>query len=184
MALELVTVRARTRGKNPQEFQYQGVGRLTERPVLTGEKEVIKKIVDGKEVAEEVAKPVRREDGSEVKVDDIDASGLVEGTPQGLQEVISLFGTIKSETPALQRVIDGALNWFNVLQRKAASPVQEQVTEDELTPLVTELVAKGILSADDVSVWRRTITSGAKLVEMDRLEYVKMTPQYKKLKAA
>jgi hypothetical protein len=33
MAIELVTVKARTRGKSPVEFQYQGVGKITPRKV-------------------------------------------------------------------------------------------------------------------------------------------------------
>lgn len=192
MALELVTVKARTRGKSPQEFSYQGVGRITEREVMSGKEEQAKN-ADGTPKVDEQGKPVmvpapvRREDGSAVTVHDIDASGIVPGTPEGLNEVIELFGKIpaknEQDTP-LQRIIDGALNWYNVQARKAASPVTEQVTEDELTPIVTELVSKGILSEDNVAVWRRNVTSGAKLVEMDRLDYVKMTKEYKKLKAA
>lgn len=190
--LELVTVKARTRGKTPKEFTYQGVGKLTEREVMSADEEPAKNEdgtpkldAEGKPVMEKA--PVRDAQGNPVKVDDIDATGLVPGTPEGLQEVIELFGKIpakdEKDTP-LQRIIDGALNWYNVQARKAASPVVEVTNEDELTPIVNELVEAKILKADDVAVWRRTITSAAKLMEMDRVTYAKMSPHYKKLNKA
>lgn len=176
--LNLVTVQARTRGKSPQMFSYQGVGRLTEREVLGKDGETIKDA-----------------EGNPVKVHDIDASGVTDD----VNEVLNLFGTIPArkikdaegnevddpkDTP-LQRVIDGALNWFNVLARKAASPVSEAApSEDELTPIVAELIAAGILTEDTSAVWRRTVTTGAKSVEMERIDFAKMTKEYKKLAAS
>lgn len=175
MALELVKVHARTRGKSPQEFDYMGVGKVTPRPVL------------GKDGAE-----LKREDGSIVTVDDIDASGATED----VNDVISLFATIPARTiknengeevpdpkdTPLQRFIDGGLNWFNVLARKAASPVTETVTEDELSPIVAQFIEHGIFTGEnDESTWRRAVTQSAKLFEMERIDAAKQTKQYKEL---
>lgn len=186
--LNLVTVKARTRGKTPKEFTYEGVGKLELRTVMSGKDEV-KKDEKGAPVLDEDGKPkmvqapLRNEDGSEVQVHDIDASGVT----SDLQDVINLFAKVpakdEKDTP-LQRVIDGALNWYNVLARKAASPVVEVVTEDELSPIVAELITAGLLTEDNASVWRRNVTSGAKLIDTDRLDYVKMTKEYKKLVAS
>lgn len=118
---------------------------------------------------------------SYIEVQDLDASGVTDN----LQEVIDLFGTIpakdEKDTP-LQRVIDGALNWFNVQARKAASPVAEVEKDDELTPLVTDMVKNGVLAQDNVAVWRRAVSTGAKSIEVTRLEFAEMTKEVKKFR--
>jgi len=63
MALSLVTVRARTRGKGPKEFTYQGVGRLTPRQVTNKDGLPIRK--DGKEL-EFTETPVVDDKGNKV----------------------------------------------------------------------------------------------------------------------
>lgn len=186
MALELVTVKARTRGKTPVEFSYQGVGKLTERTVMSGKEEPAKN-EDGTPKLDEKGQPVmvqapaRDAQGNPITVHDVDVNGIT----TDVQDVINLFAShpVEGKTPA-QRLIDGALLGFNIEQRKAASPVVEVDKEDELTPLITELIAKSILSQDDVAVWRRNITSGAKMVEVSRLEYAEMTKEVKKLRKA
>jgi hypothetical protein len=71
MALTLVKVRARTRGKNPQTFEYNGYGKLVPRKVM------------GKD-----GKPLQV-DGKEIEIDDLDTTGAVEESQ--LQEVLDLF---------------------------------------------------------------------------------------------
>lgn len=189
--LELVNVKARTRGKSPQLFEYNGVGRLTEREVLSGEKEQ-KVGEDGKPVFEEdgktpvlVAGTIKDENGKPLVVHDIDATGIVDASAEGaLDEVIALFSSVSSEKAPLQRIVDGALNWFNVLQRKAASPVVEVDKDDELSPIIAEMVAYGILKAEDVPVFRRNVTSGAGMTEQPKLEYIKLLKHWKQLQAA
>lgn len=198
MALELVEVRSRTRGKSPQMFSFKGVGKVTPRPVLDKDgAEIPAKDENGKIITQEVKQ--KDENGNEVTVtvpvpvtvDDIDATGVT----NNIQEVVELFSQIPARMikdeqgndvpdPAdqpLQRVIDGALNWFNVLARKAASPVTEVVTEDELTPIIAELVAAGFLKAEGEATWRRAVTTSAKLFEMERIDAAKMTKEYKAL---
>ena len=198
MALNLVTVRSRTRGKSPQEFQFQGIGRLAERRVLDKDNQPIVLDKDGNAVAptyekDEKGQPTDKvvlEEGQRfVFVDDISAAGITNNP----QEVLDLFGTIParkvkdaegnevddpSDTP-VQRMIDGALNWYNVLARKEASPVTEQVSEDELTPIVSDLIAKGLLTEESSATWRRAVTSGAKAIDMKRVDFAKMTKEYK-----
>ena len=169
--LSLVTVKARTKGKTPVEFTYQGVGKLEERPVRTkdGDKQV-DLIVDGKSII----------------VHDVDAAGIT----SDMAEVVALFDAnplvdkdgIKVETTSLQRIIDGALNWFNVQNRKAASPSVEIEKEDELTPLVSALIDGRILNGDNEGTWRRTVTMAAKQTDMERIEYVRLTKEFKALR--
>lgn len=216
--LNLVTARARTRGKSPVEFTFQAVGRLAPRfvsdkdgnPILVdGEgkqvKYSLKKVGDKEELPFEKdskGNPVAPEGTRFVEVDDVQSNGLTDN----LQEVIDLFGALSekergtvtvSETDAegkvttkqvprspLQMVIDSALDGYNYASRKSAAPVTEQVTEDELTPITQAMVEKGILSEQDATTWRRTMTGTAKLMEVDRLTFAKTSPQYKKLIAA
>jgi hypothetical protein len=166
MSLELVTARARTRGKSPVEFTYQAVGRLRPRKVLDKDQN-----------------PVKRADGSEVEVDDVETTSLTED----FNDVLTLLGSLTEEergkrTP-LQMAIDSTLEGFNYNSRKNAAPVTEQVTEDELTPITVAFVEKQLMTDTEATTWRRTITQAAKLMEMERLDYVKLAPQYKKLLA-
>ena len=164
--LELVTARARTRGKSPVEFTYQAVGRLRPRKVLDKE-----------------GNPVKRADGSEVEVDDVETNAVT----SDFQDVLNLFGSLNAEERGnrepLQMAIDFALEGFNYTSRKNAAPVTEQVTEDELTPVTAALVEKQIMDETGATTWRRTVTQAAKMFESDRLEYAQKTPQYKKLLA-
>lgn len=200
--LALVTVRARTRGKAPQSFTYSGVGKLTERKVIgkSGNPIVLNakgeqvdyafdkdgklETVDASLTVDDKGNLVLPEGYSYDVVDDIDASGLT----SDVQEAIDFLGTLSSEQRGgkepLQFMIDGSLNYANIMARKAASPVTEVQTEDELTPIIAEMVQHGILNEDSIPVWRRNVTSGAKLVEMERSDYVKMTKEYKKLQKA
>ena len=196
MSLELVTVRARTRGKSPVEFQYQGVGKLTPRKVLDADNQAIVLGADGKAVLytfdkegkvvsedgitqDEKGELILAEGQRYVVLDDVDATGLTEN----LQDVIDLYGAAGNANP-MQAVIDGGLNWFNLSQRKSASPVVETISEDELTPVIAAMVKAGTIAEENVSVWRRTVTSGAKSVEMDRLTFAAMTKEYKAAKKA
>lgn len=198
MALELVTARARTRGKSPQEFSFKAVGRLRPRKVIdkdgnaivVNEKnEPVKYSFDkeGKVIGSDLI--TQNEKGELVlsgnlrfvEVDEVETNGVTED----FQDVLNLFGTLsedeRGKRSPLQMVIDSALDGYNYSSRKSAAPVTEQVTEDELTPLTTALVEHKIMSDTEATTWRRTITQAAKLMDTDRLEYAKMTPQYKKL---
>lgn len=199
--LNLVTARARTRGKSPVEFTFQAVGRLKPRFVTDKDNNPILVDNEGKPVKYSLKKddkgkeslpfelnsegnPIAPEGTRFVEVDDILTSGVTEK----LEDVLELFGALSEDergkrTP-LQMVIDSALDGFNHNQRKNAAPVSEQVTEDELTPITAALSEKGILSEQDATTWRRTVTGTAKLMEMERLDFAKTTPQYKKLIAA
>lgn len=199
--LNLVTARARTRGKSPVEFTFQAVGRLKPRkvndkngnPILVDSegnpvKYELKKDKDGNETLpfekDSQGNPVAPEGTRFVEIDDIETNGLTDN----LQEVLDFLGSLSEaerngRTP-LQMAIDSALDGYNYASRKSAAPVSEQVTEDELTPITTAMVEYKVLNEQDATTWRRTITSSAKLMETDRLQFAKMTPQYKKLIAA
>jgi hypothetical protein len=202
MPLRLVTARARTRGKSPVEFQYQAVGRLQPRKVMDKDGNPILVDADSKVVKYEINKdektgklslpfendsegnPVAPEGTRFVEVDDVVTSGLSDN----LQEVLDLFGALSEDernkrTP-LQMVIDSALDGYNYTSRKSAAPVTEQITEDELTPITAALVEHKILSEQDATTWRRTMTGTAKLMEVNRLTFAQSSPQYKKLIAA
>lgn len=211
--LNLVTARARTRGKSPVEFQFQAVGRLKPRfvtdkdnnPILVSgdgtEKNpttvvkyslVKEKDKDGKETGKEklpfkldsTGNPIAPEGTRFIEVDDVQTSGVTDN----LQDVLDLFGSLtddeRGKRTALQMVIDSALDGFNYASRKNAAPVSEQVTEDELTPITAALSEYKILDEQNATTWRRTVTGTAKLMEMERLAFAKTTPQYKKLIAA
>lgn len=202
MALNLVTARARTRGKSPVEFTYQAVGRLAARKVSDKDGNPILVDSEGKQVKYSLRKndktgkdelpfendsegnPVAPEGTRFVEVDDVLTSGLSDN----LQEVLDLFGALseaeRGKRTPLQMVIDSSLDGYNYASRKSAAPVTEQVTEDELTPITAALVEHKILSEQDATTWRRTMTGTAKLMEIDRLTFAKTSPQYKKLIAA
>lgn len=205
--LSLVTARARTRGKSPVEFTYQAVGRLQPRKVNDKDGNPILVDSEGKQVKYSLVK-VKDKDGKEtdktelpfekdsegnpvapegtrfVEVDDV----LTSGVTDNMQEVLDLIGAMseadRGKRSATQFLIDSALDGINYANRKNAAPVTEQVTEDELTPITAALVEKGILSEQDATTWRRTMTGTAKLMEIDRLTFAKTSPQYKKLLAA
>lgn len=204
MSLSLVTVRARTRGKTPAEFQFQGIGRLSPRRVSDKDGNDILVDKDGKTV--KYVTGVDKDDNPTydttkvtvvegklqaaegyrfVEVDDVNPHGLT----NSIQEVLDLFGTIPAKTitvkaedgteseqpdPAdspMQRVIDYALDGFNYLSRKDASPVAEPVaSEDEFTPLYDVLVSKGYVKADDIQTWRRNVTQSANAMDMDKAD--------------
>lgn len=182
-------------------------------PILVdGEGKVVKytltkeKDKDGKETGKESlpfendseGNPIAPEGTRFVEVDDVQTNGLTDN----LQEVIDLFGAlsddergyitvndaegkpVKSARTPLQMVIDSALDGYNYASRKSAAPVTEQVTEDELTPITNAMVAHKILSEQDATTWRRTMTGTAKLMELNRLQFAQSSPQYKKLLAA
>jgi hypothetical protein len=69
----------------------------------------------------------------------------------------------------------------SIFQRKAASPVVEVSTEDDLTPIVAAMLTAKLLNADTETTWRRSVTTGAKAVEMERVDFAKMTKEWKKL---
>lgn len=174
MSLELVTARARTRGKSPQEFTYQGYGKLAERKVMGKENQPLVIDKDGKAVEPELDADraiVLSEGQHYIFVDDLDVSGVV--TAEDFDTVLALF------EGDIVKMLEATLIAKNAENRKAASPVSETVTEDELTPIVASLTEAGILKAEDVAVWRRTLTGGAKQLEMSRLDYVKLTKEYK-----
>jgi hypothetical protein len=197
--LTLKTVRARTRGRDPQKFTYQGIGKLSERKVIGKSGNPIVLDANGNQIdyafdkdgkletadtnlkADEKGNLVLPEGYTYDVVDDIDASGLTDD----VQEAIDFIGTLSDEQrggkSALQFMIDGALNYANIMARKAASPVTEVSTEDELTPIIAELVKAGFLDEDSVPTWRRTVTAASKQMEIPRAEYVTMTKEYKKL---
>lgn len=194
MGLELVKVRARTRGKTPQEFVFQGVGKVTSRPVMSDKEEqdytevkredgTTEKVLlfEDKErtIPKMVKAPVRRENGSIVEVDDLDVKGLT----NDLGEVANLYKSIyPSATPEQLQgyVIEGSLEYFNALQRKAASPVAIPEADD-LQPWIEKFVAAGIMKAEDSAVWRRSFTTGKKQTEMETEDYIKLTREFKAL---
>lgn len=202
--LNLVTARSRTRGKTPKEFTFQAVGRLKARnvedkdgnPILVDEEgKQVKYSLVKKDEKSEIATELpfqKTESGDLIApegtrflvVDDVETSGLTDS----MQEVLDLFGTLTEDERGKRTVnqfaIDALLDGFNYQARKNAAPVTEQVTEDELTPITLALVEKKILSDTDATTWRRTITSSAKLMEMNRLDFATKSPQYKKLLAS
>lgn len=203
--LNLVIARARTRGKSPVEFTYKGIGRLVTRKVTDkdGNPIILSKNDKGEEVQVKYSYDkdgkltsdnpalTQAEDKSlvlgaglrYVEVDDFDTKSATEN----FQEVLDLFGTLSEDergkrTP-LQMAIDSSLDGFNYLSRKTASPVSEQVTEDELQPLVNALIAAKVLTEEDSTIWRRAMTTAAKVMEQDRLEFAKTSPAFRKLPA-
>ena len=140
MAVTLTTIRTQTRGKSPQAFTYQGIGKLTPREVenTKGEK-------------------------TGVVVDDVDVSGVL----TSMQDAIALLLPLADNDAekAQQLALDGIAAEYNRRQRKAAAPVQEVVTEDELTPLIKE----HNLSSEDESVFRRSVTTAHNLLGGDKL---------------
>lgn len=173
MSLELVTVRARTRGKSPVEFTYQGYGKPVERKVMGKDNTplVMKAGVAVEPTKDKDGEIVLQEGESYIFVDDLNVEGSV--TEADFDAVLAIFGG------DIVKVLEGALVAKNAANRKEASPVSETVTEDELTPIVAALTEAGILKSEDVAVWRRNVTSGSKLVEMARIDYVKLTKEYK-----
>jgi hypothetical protein len=198
--LNLVTARARTRGKSPVEFQYQAIGRLIPRKVtdkdgnaiiVNDKNEQVKYSFD-KDGKLNPVEGISQNDKGElvvsgnlrlVEVDDVE----VKGVTSEFQDALDLFGSLTEEERSgrspLQMAIDSCLDGFNYASRKKASPVSEQVQEDELAPIVQALISNKILSDEDSTVWRRSVTTAAKLMEMDRVSYAKITPAFKKLSA-
>ena len=175
--MKTVIARARTRGKSPVEFVYQAVGKLIPRTV---------KGKDGEDL--------KREDGSIIYVDDVDVTGLVydeagDVRESALDECLSLFGG------NLGKLLEYGFAGRNEEARRAAAPVTETVTEDELTPIVDILVAAGILSRsrvvegkteplDEVRNWRRAVSTGAKQIEMSLFDYAMLTKEVKAARKA
>lgn len=156
MAITLVTARARTKGKTPQNFTYQAVGTLTER-TIEGNPE--------KGVPDSV-------------VDDASVDSLADAD---FDEIAALFGEFTSENCNLSQTVNKALAaQFNILSRRKASPVAEVADrEDELTPIINALVAAGIVKAEDVGTLRRTVTMTAGLNEVSRLEALESSKFYR-----
>jgi hypothetical protein len=201
MGLELVIARARTRGKAPQEFTFKGVGRIQSRkvndkdgnPIILDDKGNQVKYSFDKEGKVTGNENITQNEKGElvlsgnlrfVEVDELESRGLTED----LQDVLNLFGSLseddRGKRSPLQMVIDSAIDGYNYNARKLAAPVTEQVTTDELTPITAALVEHKIMSEVDATTWRRTVTQAAKLMDAARIDYAKMTPQYKKLVAA
>lgn len=198
MALELVDVRARTRGKSPQEFTYKGVGKVETRKVMDKDNQPIVLDSTGKAVDYGFDKDGKLTEASKVlgfaqdeksgditlpegfryiEVDDLNTSGVT----TELQDVVDLYGANGIENP-LQAIIDDSLFGFNIRQRKAASPTTEVDKDDELTPIINDMVAAGILSKDNVGTWRRSVTTSANLMEVDKLSVAEMSKEVKKLR--
>jgi hypothetical protein len=157
--LTLVEVRARTRGKGPQEFKWQGYGKLVPRKVLDKDGE-----------------PLKRPDGTEIEVDDLNVEGLV--TAEDLPLVLGLFDG------NMIKLLEAGIEQVNANLRKKASPVVEVSTEDELTPFIDAMIAEKIMENDPKAVakWRRGITMSQSMFDWpDRMFAVKQTPQYKAL---
>lgn len=177
--LELVTARARTRGKAPQEFTYQGYGKIETRKVMGKDNEPLVIGAYGKAV-----EPVKDKDGEIVlaegqhyiEVDDLDVKGII--GEDGLPEVLALFGG------NIVELLEAGIKQKNVDNRKAASPVTEVVTDDELTPYVNAMIEAKILDDKTASVWRRTLTGTAKMFEWTRIDTMLKTKEYKALDKA
>jgi hypothetical protein len=153
MSLALVTVRARTRGKNPQTFTYEGFGKPVARKVMGK---------DGKPLIV---------DGNEIEVDDLEVSGFV--TKDDLPAVLDLFEN------DMVKLLEAGLNQINQNKRDEASPAADSVTEDELTPYVHLMVEESLI--DNVKTWRRGLTTSANLFGWTKLQSMIKTPQFKAL---
>ena len=152
MGLSLVTVRARTRGKAPVLFTYEGIGKLVPRKVIGK---------GGKAI---------QFDGKDLTVDDLDVDGFVDDND--LDNVLDVTGG------SMARMLTFALVGFNMAQRDAASPVSEgQAATDELTDMVNAMIAADILTADTATVWRRSITQGAQAQGVARYNFA-VTSKY------
>lgn len=207
MSINTVTVRARTRGRAGKEFTHVGVGKIEERNVAGKEGPIVVD-KDGKELEYSYAKDgkvvssdgITQNDKGELVlptgarylvVDDVDASGTVnvEQNPAALQEVVDFINANRSiialdeKTSALQFVIDGVLNWFNVQARKVASPTVTVDATDELTPLVSDMIAAGIMKAEDEKAWRTGIAYMRKMEDdLSKTDAANRTKQVKALR--
>lgn len=161
MSIQLVTARARTKGKTPQNFTFPAVGTLTERKI-EGNPE--------KGVADSL-------------VDDIDVSSLVDSSFDDVAALVESQGLVPEGKNVQQTVMGFLLNGFNIASRRKASPVSEAApSEDELTPYINAMIEAGILKASGVAgegdetiekvvgTLRRAITMTAGLNECSKLE--------------
>lgn len=189
-----VDTRSRTRGKSPVEFTYQGVGIPKSRKVIDKDGLAIVMDKDGNQVKyafNDKGELIPNDSGITVddkgnitlpegmrfvEVDDLDVSELAKGDFNG---VVELYGSVQSDVPVMERIAFAALNYFNETARSAASPVKEIEVDDELAPIVTALTDAGLLTADTASVWRRSVSTSAKLMEIPRIKIAEMTKEYK-----
>lgn len=183
MSLELIKgVRARTRGKSPQEFTFDGYGKVSARSVQDKDGIPVAVDAEGKpaKVTYNEEKKEYETDGRFVEVDDLVVDGETV-TDKSLPEVLSIFGGNMVD------LLIGAVQFRNSQLRKEASPVSEP-EPDELAPFVEVLRKAGLITdsvkdgktIDGAGVWRRTITMAANQFEMDKVAYIKMNPKYRK----
>lgn len=176
----LTTFRARTRGKAPKEFTFQGVGKAVARILKDKDNNPQVKDSTGKLVeysykrendkwtasapmsVDEKGQLVIPEGYSFVTVDDVDVSGLVPETAtmdelkSFLTPVVALYG---GEAKGLRGMLLGALKNFNEEQKQNAAPVSETVKEDDLAEIVNLLRENKIYTTDEeISAWRRRIS--------------------------
>ena len=102
MALTLVTIKARTRGKNTRDVEYQGVGKFVKEKV---------------EKRDEDNKIIKDADGKPVMVDEdrLVTEGVVPGTAEGLKDAIAV------ENGNMQSFLDNWAIGYNLNAYKGVS---------------------------------------------------------------
>jgi len=212
MAITKVQIKARTRGKGPKEFTYQGVGKVTERIVNDADGNGI--VVDSKgDVVKYIAMGAKIEGKDRTKtlieglgvtkdkdenyilgeglawitVHDVDVHGVLDASKgtEALKEAVALLAEFpaKDETDTPnQRLLDAALSYYNDMARDAVAPKAEE-KPDELGPLVVELLAAGLLTEKSATLWRRSVSMGATATGMTVLQFAEVTVPVKALRA-
>lgn len=208
MAVQKVSIKARTRGKAAKDFVYIGIGKLTLRnvndadgnpqvidsagepvkyiqmgPKLPG-KDRTRVLVPGLGVSLDDKKEYVLSEGySYVTVHDVDVTGILPASPESFQEAMALAAEHATDKLSKEQIIlDWAANGYNEYQRAKASPTVE-APPDELGQLVAEMITAGILTEDTSRAWRTSISHGSKGMEMKPLEFAELSPKVKALRA-
>lgn len=185
MTIAKTTFRARTRGKSPKKFTFEGVGTAKERKVTDAENNPIVEGKDGKQVSYKYEKKdgkytVESADGITVDdkgnlvlpegfnfvlVDDADVEAIApkEDAPQ--EEKAAFVKEILTNLFAGDYRTFGivALKGYNDIARdKAAEPFRSVTQkEDELAEIVTLLRENKVLAtAEEETNWRRKVSMG------------------------
>lgn len=192
MAITQNTFRARTRGKSPKKFTFQGVGNPVARKVQDKDGNPIVEKADGTQVEYTYEKKdgkytVASADGitvddkgnlvlpdglSFVEVDDADVEAIAPKEDASAADKQSFVKDI------LTNLFNGdyrtfgivALKGFNDIQRdKAAEPLRAvQQKEDELSEIVALMREHKVLTSDEQETkWRRGVTMGYEAVYGD-----------------
>lgn len=207
----LVSIKARTRGKGPKDFTYMGLGKSTARRVkdsngndlvvdakgepvtyiLMGTKVIgkdrTKTLIPDVGVTEDKDGYVLGEGLAYVTVDDVDVSGVFpesggKASLEALMARLAEYSEKAGKTP-FQMLLDCGASGYNDYAREAVAPKAEE-KPDELGEIVAQLVAAKLISDKQVGDWRRRVSMGAGAMEISPLAFAEGTALVKALRAS